>query len=187
MSTPNERREWLEKCRDYHGHLCMGQALGARIGIKGMELIAPERPRDVIVFVENDRCVADAVLVVSGTRVGRRTLKMRDYGRMAATFWNPATDVAWRVRAQYDGPKVEGGEDALRELMELPDEAMVRWERVTVDLPESEMPGHPKRVVPCSVCGERVFDSKDITGPDGEPVCGACANGPYYGTWTEER
>lgn len=180
MSTSTERREWLEKCRDYHGHLCMGQALGARIGIKGMELIAPERPKDVIVFVENDRCVADAVLVVSQTRVGRRTLKMRDYGRMAATFLNTATGKAWRVNAQYDGPKVEGGEDALRDLMELPDEAMVAWREVVVDLPQSELPGHPKRVVPCSVCGERVFDSKDRPSADGLPVCIACAEGAYY-------
>jgi len=179
MSTPNERRQWLEKCRDYHGHLCMGQALGARIGIKGMELIAPDRPKDVIVFVENDRCVADAVLVVSETRVGRRTLKMRDYGRMAATFHNTATGKSWRVRAAYDGPKVEAGEDALRDLMDLPDEAMVAWQEVVVDLPEAEMPGHPKRVVPCTVCGERVFDFKDRPGEAG-PVCQACAEGAYY-------
>lgn len=179
MSTATERRLWLEKCRDYHGHLCMGQALGARIGIKGMELIAPERPKDVIVFVENDRCVADAVLVVSETRLGRRTLKMRDYGRMAATFWNTATGKAWRVRAAYGGPKVEGGEEALRDLMELPDEAMVLWQPVHVELPDSDLPGHPKRIVPCSVCGERIFDSKDRPGPHG-PICQACAEGAYY-------
>jgi len=178
MSKPQERREWLEKCREFHGHLCMGQALGARIGIKGMELIEPVTPKDVIVFVENDRCVADAVLVVSETRLGRRTLKMRDYGRMAATFWNPSTKKAWRVRAQYDGPKVDG-EDALRDLMDLPDEAMVLWQPVQVEVPESDMPGHPKRIVPCSVCGERIFDSKDRPGPQG-PICQACAEGAYY-------
>jgi formylmethanofuran dehydrogenase subunit E len=178
MSTVAERKEWLEKCREFHGHLCMGQALGARIGIKGMELAAPASPKDLIVFVENDRCVADAVLVVSGTRVGRRTLKLRDYGRMAAVFWNLATGKAYRVRAQYDGPKAEGG-DALRALMELPDEAMVRFCEVRVALPESEMPGHPKRVVSCVRCGERVFDAKDEPGPEG-PLCPACAHGAYY-------
>ena len=179
MSTTEERKEWLEKCREFHGHLCMGQALGARIGIKGMELAAPASPKDLIVFVENDRCVADAVLVVSGTRVGRRTLKLRDYGRMAAVFWNVSTGKAWRVRAQYDGPKVEGGEDGLRALMELPDEEMVRWREVRVPLPESEMPGHPKRIVACVRCGERVFDSKDVAGLEG-PLCPACAHGAYY-------
>jgi len=180
MSTVQERLDWLEKCREFHGHLCMGQALGCRVGIKGMELIAPQNPKDHIVFVENDRCVADAVLVVSQTRVGRRSLKLRDYGRMAATFWNTKTNQAWRVRAAYDGPKVEGGEDALRELMKLPDEAMVLWRPVTIELPDWDMPGHPKRIVTCSVCGEKVFDSKDVEGPDG-PVCKACAHGAYYG------
>lgn len=185
MSTVVERKEWLEKCREFHGHLCMGQVLGARIGIKGMELAAPASAKDIIVFVENDRCVADAVLVVSGTRVGRRTLKLRDYGRMAAVFWNVATNRAFRVRARYDGPKVEGGEDALRALMDLPDEEMVGWREVRVSLPESEMPGHPKRIVPCACCGERVFDSKDLPGDDG-PLCRACADGAYYQNIGEE-
>jgi len=178
MSTLQERLDWLDKCREFHGHLCMGQALGARVGIKGMELIAPAGPKDHIVFVENDRCVADAVLVISGTRVGKRSLKLRDYGRMAATFWNTVTGEAWRVRASYVGDRIED-HDALRGLMALPDEAMVAWEAVTVELPESDMPGLPKRIVECTVCGEKVFDSKDLPGPVG-PVCRACANGAYY-------
>lgn len=185
MSDVAERKEWLEKCREFHGHLCMGQVLGARIGIKGMELAAPASPKDIIVFVENDRCVADAVLVVSGTRVGRRTLKLRDYGRMAAVFWNVKTDEAWRVRAQYDGPKPEGGEAELMDLMEVPDEAMVAWTRVRVSLPENDMPGHPKRVVPCVRCGERIFDAKDIVLEEG-PVCKACSEGAYYEPYEAE-
>jgi len=178
MSNLTERLEWLEKCKQFHGHLCMGQALGARIGIKGMELISPYTPREVVVFVECDRCAADAVLTVSGTRLGRRTLKLRDYGRMAATFWNLETNIAWRVNSAYQGQRIEE-EDTLRALMELPDEALVRWRQVRVSLPEMDMPGRPRRIVTCAACGEQVYDAKEIQTPDG-PLCRGCAHPAYY-------
>lgn len=87
----------LRRCVEYHGHHCMGQSLGVRVAKKGLELVSPEDPKDLIVFVENDRCIADAVLMATGTRLGRRNLKYVDYGRMAATFINLKKDVAWRV------------------------------------------------------------------------------------------
>src|SRR5512136_2797118 len=90
-------RETLQRCIDYHGHICAGQALGVRIAKKGLELAAPEGQKDLIVFVENDRCIADAVLIATGTRLGRRSLKYMDYGKMAATFVNLKTNIAWRV------------------------------------------------------------------------------------------
>lgn len=83
----------LEECVAYHGHLCMGQCLGVRIAAAGLEYLglpllpaSQRRYRDLIVVVENDRCLADAVTVVTGARLGRKTLKLRDYGKQAATF-----------------------------------------------------------------------------------------------------
>ena len=90
-------RETLQRCIDYHGHFCAGQSLGVRIAKKGLELALPDEPHDLIVFIENDRCIADAVLMATGTRLGRRNLKYVDYGRMAATFVNLKNDTAWRV------------------------------------------------------------------------------------------
>ena len=104
--------EVLERCIAYHGHYCTGQSLGVRIAKKGLELVAPEEQKDLIVFVENDRCIADAVLIATGTRLGRRSLKYVDYGRMAATFVNLKKDIAWRVGLKPFDKGDEGKEDS---------------------------------------------------------------------------
>jgi len=69
--------ELLDKCIAYHGHLCMGQVLGVRLAVKGLSLAAPSTYKDLIVVVENDRCIADAIQTVTGTRLGRRSSNSR--------------------------------------------------------------------------------------------------------------
>lgn len=169
----------LEECIAFHGHLCMGQVLGVRVAAKGLELAAPDSPKDLIVAVEVDRCLADAVLTVTGTRLGRRSLKLYNYGRMAASFLNCSTGRACRVRAAYRGPEPGDDESAMRSILLLPDEEIIAWEEIEFVLPESEMPGKPKRTVLCSVCGEKIFDGRDRPGPGG-PACSACLDGAYY-------
>lgn len=179
MGRDIDYQKLLGECISFHGHLCMGQVLGVRIAVKGLELAAAKDPRDLIVAVEVDRCLADAVLTVTGTRLGRRTLKVYSYGRMAASFLNTATGKAFRVHAAYEGPSAGDDEAAMRKILELPDEEVVAWEEITMNLAEEELPGKPKHIVACSVCGERVFDGKDRPGPKG-PTCPACLGTPYY-------
>jgi formylmethanofuran dehydrogenase subunit E len=177
-------RKTLEKCVEYHGHFCAGQSLGVRIAKKGLELVAPEDPKDLIVFVENDRCIADAVLMATGTRLGRRNLKYVDYGRMAATFINLKTDVAFRVGLKPRDTESEG-EDVKEFLLTVPDEELLHWKRVKVSLKQEELPGKPLRIVRCEKCGEKIFDAKDFPDPKtGEgTLCRACLQGAYYGEW----
>lgn len=179
MDRATHLEAMLEKCIAFHGHLCMGQVLGVRIALKGMELAAPVQPRDLIAAVEIDRCLADAVLTVTDTRLGRRTLKVYPYGRMAASFLNTVSGKAYRVHAAYAGPSPGDDEAAMRRILLLPDEEVIAWEQISMVLPEEELPGKPKRMVNCSVCGEHVFDSKDRSGPNG-PTCPACLGTPYY-------
>jgi formylmethanofuran dehydrogenase subunit E len=96
--------ELLDKCELVHGHVCPGQLLGVRMAVLGCGLVGIEDPRGadrkkLIVWVEIDRCMADAVGAVTGARLGRRTLKFLDYGKVAATFLNLDTDAAVRVVA----------------------------------------------------------------------------------------
>jgi formylmethanofuran dehydrogenase subunit E len=177
--TEEEFNELLDKCVAFHGHICMGQVLGVRVAAKGMELAAPATARDIIVAVENERCLADAVLTVSGTRIGRRTLKLYKYGKMAATFLNCSTNKAFRVRVEYNGEQPGDDEVKMRAILALPDEDVVTWREVEYVLPEFELPGLPKRVVDCSVCGEKIFDGKDQSDPKG-PICITCKHGAYY-------
>ncbi|MFQ5902023.1 MAG: FmdE family protein, partial [Thermodesulfobacteriota bacterium] len=92
----------LEKARSLHGHLCPGTVIGVRMGLAGLKEINITDPRgsqrkDIIIFVESDRCAIDAIQSVSGCRLSSRTLKFYDYGKMAATFLNLRTSKAVRV------------------------------------------------------------------------------------------
>jgi formylmethanofuran dehydrogenase subunit E len=74
-----------------HGHLCAGQILGVRLALFGLAKLGIDDPRGkdrkrLVTFVEIDRCATDAIAVVTGCRLGKRALKFRDWGKMAATF-----------------------------------------------------------------------------------------------------
>lgn len=175
-------QETLQRCVDYHGHYCAGQSLGVRIAKKGLELVAVEDQKELIVFVENDRCIADAVLMASGTRLGRRSLKFVDYGKMAATFINLKQNIAWRVGlkpVEHEGAEQEDMKDRV---LTVPDEELLFWNRVNVTLKKEELPGKPERIVRCVQCGEKVFDAKDLAdnGTIDGPFCVSCVRGAYY-------
>ncbi|MCK5551999.1 MAG: formylmethanofuran dehydrogenase subunit E family protein, partial [Deltaproteobacteria bacterium] len=101
--------ELLRKCAEAHGHLCPGQVLGVRMALKGCRLIGIDNPqtsssrrKKMIVYVEIDRCATDAISAVTGCKLGKRTMKFRDYGIMAATFINLETGQAFRISAREE-------------------------------------------------------------------------------------
>ena len=95
--------ELLDSSASAHGHLCPGQVVGVRMAMLGCRLIGLDEPnrddqiKKLIVYVEMDRCTADAVAHVTGAKLGRRSLKFMDYGIMAATFVNLETGESYRV------------------------------------------------------------------------------------------
>src|SRR5213082_4312263 len=94
--------ELLAECGRLHGHLCAGQLLGARMAVLGCRLIGLDDPRGtdrkkLVVWVEIDWCMADAVGAVTGVRLGKRSLKYLDYGKVAATFLNVSEGRAVRI------------------------------------------------------------------------------------------
>lgn len=181
------RREQLQKAIAYHGHLCLGQVLGVHLAEKGMEIIGTTDPKKMIVFVENDRCIADAIQILTGTRLGRRSMKLVNYGKMAATFVNTETGAAFRVWVSGKINEMIGKISSDRQekerqydmVLRSNSEDVVSVQKVNVDIPIEEMPGKPKRTVTCVQCGEKVMDSKDISSEKG-PLCLACAKGAYY-------
>jgi formylmethanofuran dehydrogenase subunit E len=189
------RRNRLRECVAYHGHLCMGQVLGVLISERGMELIGTIDPHEMIVVSENDRCIADALQVVTGTRLGRRSFKLRDYGKMAATFLNTGTGKAFRV--WLEGEPVPGGKDfhslsaserkkVLEEVLKADTGKLLGFEPVIICFSANELPGRPKEHVDCAKCGERVMDGKHVLKGKKEH-CIACARGPYYRKAAEAR
>jgi formylmethanofuran dehydrogenase subunit E len=160
--------ELLETSVERHGHLCPGQVVGVRMAMLGCRLIGLDDPsshrqvKKLLVYVEMDRCAADAVALVTGAKLGRRSLKFMDYGIMAATFVNLETRKAYRVLsteesrdlAFYYAPEVTGKtEQQLEAYRRMPDSVLFRVQEVHVPVHDEDMPG-PTR-----------YHAKEITWP----------------------
>ena len=186
--------ELLKECANLHGHMCAGQLLGARMSMLGCRLIGVDDPRGsdrkkLIVWVEIDRCMADAVGAVTGARLGKRSLKYLDYGKVAATFLNTETNEAVRIvaleesRALADAryPEIESKKERqFRAYREATDEELFKVERVSVEYGEQDAPGRPRSRVICARCNEGVNDGREVKTPDGLVLCRPCAQGGYY-------
>ena len=153
--------------------------LGVRLALKGLELAGTRNPRELIIFIENDRCIADAIQIVSGTRIGRRSAKLINYGKMATTFINTETGVAHRINVRRVDPGIRRDEESIRQALHTPDADLLNWRKVTVSLRPEDFPGKPLRTVDCVRCEEKVFDGRDIEG-DAGPLCVPCAGAAYY-------
>ena len=183
----------LERAEQAHGHMCAGQVLGVRMALLGCRAIGVEDPRgadrkSIIVFVEIDRCAADAINTVTGCRLGKRTLKYHDYGKLAATFLNVKTDEAIRVvaldsareAADQAFPEIENRyQRQFQAYQVLPDEMLFKTERVRITLPAEDQPGRPLTRVTCEVCQEGINDRREVV-QNGQTLCRACAGEAYF-------
>ena len=187
--------ELLKECEVLHGHMCPGQLLGARMALLGCSAIGIDDPKGVdrkklIVWVEIDRCMADAVSAVTGTRLGKRSLKYVDYGKVAATFLNTENNDAVRIVALEDSrlladqryPEIERKtERQFRTYREATNDELFRTQRVAVAYGEHDLPGSPRSRVTCDQCGEGINDQREVAGiKESEVLCKPCANGGYY-------
>jgi formylmethanofuran dehydrogenase subunit E len=192
-----------------HGHLCAGQILGVRMAMLALNRLGIDDPRRrlnadgslnpdrkrLVTFVEIDRCATDAIGVVTGCRVGKRALKLRDFGKMAATFVDLYAKLdgddykglrivaleSSKGRAQELYPELEKNAQQMKAYRELPDEELFAEHWVRVPLPPSEFPGYKGARVACASCGEGVNFDRFVE-RNGVRLCMACADAEalYY-------
>jgi formylmethanofuran dehydrogenase subunit E len=177
-----------------HGHLCPGQVVGVRMAMLGCRLVGLDEPtsdeqiKKLIVYVEMDRCTADAVAHITGVKLGRRSLKFVDYGIMAATFLNLVTGKAFRVvsteeardLASVYAPEIpKKYPQQLEAYKRMPDSVLFRVQEVRVDISEYDLPGPTRRKVTCSRCGQVVRDNREVT-QNKNVLCKPCAEGAYF-------
>ena len=172
----------LDEAITYHGHLCSGQITGVRMARFAMKLLGIDDPkgfRDLIVYVECDRCLTDAIGTVTGCKLGRRNLKWMDYGKSAATFLNLKTGEAIRItRGKTESPP--DGADLVAFFEKIPDEEMFIYSHVNVLYQPEDLPGKPLSAsLTCPKCGEKVMDGRQVI-HNGAEMCKACAHGAYY-------
>ncbi len=181
----------IEAAAMHRGCVCPGQVLGVRMAMLGCQLLGIDEPTQgkcMIVYVEIDRCMADAIAAVTGCRLGKRTLKHIDYGKCACTFIDTSKDRAIRILARDDArdhvrryvPTELSKSEAQREAYKvMPDEELFVVQEVLVNIPDYDRPGRPVSRVYCALCGEGVNDHREVH-LKGQVLCRACAQGTYY-------
>jgi formylmethanofuran dehydrogenase subunit E len=196
METDNlDFETCIGEAKAFHGDLCAGIVLGTRMAILGLTAIGIDDPKggdrkNLIVYVETDRCASDAILAVTGCHPGKRTMKILDHGKMAATFINLKTGKAVRVAAKNkDGDKVVTREEIEKSpyteaYAMMPAEDLFETTNVRVELKPEDMPGKPLQTVTCEDCGERVMDMREER-KNGRVLCRPCASGRTYYTIVE--
>ena len=174
-------REDLDRAVAYHGHLCSGQIIGVRMARLGLSLLGIEDAahyRDLIVYIESDRCIADAIGTISCCKMGRRRLKWMDYGKTAATFLDLQSGKAFRIYRKYRVYPPEGT-DLVDFFEGVSDKELFTVEEVSVHLMPGDLPGPPSDVQVCCFCGEEILDGRQVL-REGKICCKACADGAYY-------
>jgi len=175
----------------HRGCTCPGQVLGVRMAMLGCQLLGIDEPtqgKRMIVYVEIDRCMADAIAAVTGCRLGKRTLKHMDYGKCACTFVDTSRGRAIRISAREDArsnvwryaPLALDKNTAQRDAYKImPDDQLFIVQEVLVDIPDYDRPGRPVSRVYCALCGEGVNDHREVR-LNSQILCRACAQGSYY-------
>lgn len=185
--------EYLADAAVAHGHLCAGQVLGVRMAMFGLKTLGLDDPQGkdrkrIVTFVEIDRCATDAVMVVTGCRLGKRALKFRDWGKVAATFVDVETGRAVRVAARESSkalarsvhPEVsDKNQQQMLAYRELSDEQMFQAQWVRVPLPPEEFPGYKGERIVCESCGEGINFRREVR-RGGKILCHGCAGESYY-------
>ena len=185
--------EYLRDAEQAHGHICAGQVLGVRLAMFGLQKLGIDDPQGkdrkrLVTFVEIDRCATDAVGVVTGCRLGKRALKFRDWGKVAATFVDVTNGKAIRVAAKESSkalarqlhPEVESkNEQQMLAYREMSDDDLFATQWVKVDLPPEEFPGYKGERITCEKCGEGINFRREVQ-REGKILCHSCAGESYY-------
>jgi len=187
--------EYLLEAEHAHGHLCAGQVLGVRLAMLGLEKLGIEDPRGnkedrkrLVTFAEIDRCATDAISLVTGCRLGKRALKFRDWGKMAATFVDLSTGKAIRIAAKESSktlaramhPEIESkNQQQMLAYREMPEDDLFTQQWVKVELAEEELPGYKGERIVCAECGEGISFRREVV-RDGRVLCRSCAGERYY-------
>ena len=173
----------VEQAGQFHGDICQGIRIGTRMTMSGLKRIGITDPKGsdrkkLIVFVEIDRCATDAIMALTGCRPGKRSMKIRDYGKMAATFINLVTLKA--VRVAVISPPRPDSQEKQPDIGAMPESELFAITEVTVPLRPEDLPGKPLRRLPCACCGETILDGREISTDEGVLCVPCAAKADYY-------
>jgi formylmethanofuran dehydrogenase subunit E len=189
----------LARSAERHHHLCPRQVLGVRLGLHGliaMGLLTSDATtlfsnsdKRLLTIVETDGCGADGIAATTDCFVGRRTLRVVDYGKVAATLIDTHSGQAVRVSPtavsrdlaqQYAPQQPDRWHQYLVGYQRIPDIELVAVQPVTLRQPLAEILSQPDKRALCQQCGEEVMNEREVVGENGRILCQACAGASYY-------
>jgi len=183
---------FLRQSAAMHRHLCPRQVLGARMGMYAGELLGLTLPQTttkrLYVFVETDGCFADGVSVATGCWLGRRTMRLVDEGKVAATFVDIQTGQAWRIAPRADVRELarrhapnerSRWHSYLVAYQRMPVTELLIARPVTLNLDLKAIISRNGLRAICAGCGEEIINAREVM-RDGQPFCRACAGERYY-------
>jgi formylmethanofuran dehydrogenase subunit E len=190
-------QELLDASAALHHHLCPRQVLGVRMGMLAgrlLELDLPQKNKRLLTIMETDGCATNGVAVATGCWVGRRTLRVEDFGKVAATFVDrqseaqqtserairiaPRPDVR-RLVAAY-APEAESRWQAyLLGYQRMPDDLLFSWQEVVLVTPLQTILSRPGMRTVCQICREEIMNEREVL-VEGRVLCRSCAGSAYY-------
>ncbi|MBI5715645.1 MAG: formylmethanofuran dehydrogenase [Chloroflexi bacterium] len=158
----------LESSSQLHRHLCPRQVLGVRMGMyagKILNLDLPQENKRLYTIMETDGCAADGVSTATNCWVGRRTMRVEDYGKVAATFVDTKTGEAIRIVPRSDArclahdfaPETKNKWEAqLIGYQKMPSEMLFSIHHVQLRTPIEQIISRAGIKAICDVCGEEI-------------------------------
>ncbi len=191
MGMPTTLSSLLETSLARHSHLCPRQVLGARIGLAGaaaLNLAVPRTDKRLLIVIETDGCFADGLEAATGCTIGHRTLRVEDYGKIAATCVDVKTGRAVRI-----APRLDVRERAyacvpdephhyfaqLTAYQVMPDRELLSIQPVQLTTPIKAVVSRAGVRVNCDLCGEEIINEREVV-HDGATLCRSCAGQSYY-------
>jgi formylmethanofuran dehydrogenase subunit E len=181
----------LKASAAHHHQICPRQVLGVRIGLLAgylLDMPLPQAEKRLLAIAETDGCFVDGISTATGCYVGRRTLRIEDYGKTAATFVDTLTEQAIRIVPQsqsrdlaweYAPSARNKWEAQLIGYQYIPDELLLHWEWVKLTYPVKQIVGQAGMRAICDVCGEEIINQREII-CEGTVLCRPCAGKSYF-------
>ncbi|MCQ3937867.1 MAG: formylmethanofuran dehydrogenase [Chloroflexi bacterium] len=174
----------------HHHKLCPRQVLGVRAGLLAgplLDLPLPQPEKRLLAIAETDGCFVDGLSAAAGCYVGRRTLRIEDFGKIAVTFVDTLTGQAVRIHPRagareqawdYAPSARNRWEAQLIGYKYIPDELLFHWQWVELTVPVKQIVGQAGKRVACEICGEEIINQREVV-REGTVLCKACAGGSY--------
>jgi len=175
----------------HHRKICPRQVLGVRIGLLGgrlLEILLPQPDKRLLSIAETDGCFVDGLSAATGCYVGRRTLRIEDYGKVAVTFVDTLTEQAIRIAPNDNVRELAWGyapsarnkwEAQLLGYQHIPDELLFHWQSVELTTSVKQIVGQAGRHVNCEICGEEIINQREVI-RENVVACRSCASVSYF-------